>query len=79
MIMMALVSIAVSLMADTPHWPWGECQCQHGGERGGHCHCPDHAKMNVYCRYGGNHWICFPFGRRRRSLSAQESHDHAYQ
>jgi hypothetical protein len=72
---MALVSIAVSLMADAPHYPWQGCQCQRGGERGGHCHCPDNGKMNVYCRYGGNHWICFPFSRRR-SLASGESDDY---
>jgi hypothetical protein len=76
---MGLVSISMSLMGDTPHYPSGACQCQRGGERGGHCHCPDHAKMaNTYCRYGGNHWICFPFSRRR-SLSSEESHDHDHE
>jgi len=59
---MALVSFSVGLMGDTPHYPWRGCQCQRGGERNGHCHCPDHLQMaNTYCRYGGNHWICFPF------------------
>lgn len=37
------------------------CQCQAGGERGGHCHCPwDKRPAGVDCRSGGNHWICFP-------------------
>ncbi|CAF1239523.1 unnamed protein product [Rotaria sordida] len=64
-----------ALMADTPHYPWRGCQCQQGGERGGHCHCPDHGKLpDTYCRYGGNHWICFPFSRRR-SFSFRESYD----
>ena len=77
--LMALVSVAVSLMGDTPHYPWRDCQCQRGGERNGHCHCPDHAKMaNTYCRYGGNHWICFPFSRRR-SVATEESHDHDHE
>ena len=76
LILMALVSISMSLMADTPHYTWRDCKCQRGGERGGHCHCPDHGKMaNTYCRYGGNHWICFPFSRRR-SISPEKSHDH---
>ena len=79
LVLMGLVSIAMSLMADTPHYPWRNCQCQKGGERGGHCHCPDNAKMaNTYCRYGGNHWICFPFSRRR-SLSSEESAEHDHQ
>lgn len=43
-----------------PHWPWGNCNCQYGGERGGHCHCPNQMS-GTYCRWGGNHWICFPF------------------
>jgi len=44
------------------HFQMGQCNCQRGGEHSGHCHCPDWAKMpNTYCRYGGNHWICFPW------------------
>ena len=64
-------------MADTPHYPWRGCQCQRGGERGGHCHCPYGGKLpNTYCRDGGNHDICFPFSRRRRSISSEENHNH---
>lgn len=63
---LTVVSLAAVISSMRPeHYPMGQCMCQRGGERGGHCHCPDWAKMhNHYCRYGGNHWICFPFGRK---------------
>lgn len=79
LIIIALVSISVSLMADIPHYPWRGCQCQRRGARAGHCHCPDQGKSaDTYCRYDGNHWIRFPF-RRRRSISDRQSHDRAHE
>ncbi len=63
-LVLVLLLVVISTMSVDAHnhFQWGSCHCQRGGERGGHCHCPDWAKMsNVYCRYGGNHWICFPF------------------
>lgn len=52
LILSALVNIAMSLMADTAHSEWRVLQYKRGGERGGHCHCPDNGKLaNTYCRY----------------------------
>jgi hypothetical protein len=64
-VLMLLVMVIATMNVDAHnHFAKGACHCQMGGERGGHCHCPDWAKMeHTYCRYGGNHWICFPFGR----------------
>jgi len=60
-----MLVVAVSAM-DPRHYPWRNCNCQCGGERGGHCHCAWQHKMNdVHCRNGGNHWICFPFERQK--------------
>lgn len=45
------------------HYPHRGCQCQCGGELNGHCHCPYGGHIpGVYCRDGGNHMICFPWG-----------------
>jgi uncharacterized Fe-S radical SAM superfamily protein PflX len=77
-VLLALAPIAMSSMADTTRDTWHNCPCQRGGERDGHCHCPDHKKMaSTYCHYGGNHWICFSFSRR--SLAAVESDAYNHQ
>jgi len=62
MLILLVVCITVAAAMDPRHTPWRGCNCQCGGERGGHCHCADHQKLpNTFCRHGGNHWICFPF------------------
>lgn len=60
--MFAVIMIAViSSTAAHDHFAWNNCQCQSGGERGGHCHCAWNDKpAGVDCREGSNHWICFP-------------------
>jgi hypothetical protein len=64
LVLMFLVMIIAVMNVDAHgHFEMNGCQCQHGGERGGHCHCPWWAKMDTYCRAGSNHWVCFPFGR----------------
>ena len=46
-------SMCASLMADRPNFPWNGCQCQYGGERGGHGYCPTNSPLrNTNCRYG---------------------------
>lgn len=51
------------------HFPMGECMCQEGGERGGHCHCPPGKPLpGKPCETrkgadGNGYIICFPFGR----------------
>lgn len=74
MLMLIFFLVAVSMMGMIDahnHWKSGECHCQYGGERGGHCHCPSHVRNADYCRWGYNHWVCFPFGRRKRDLLEQ--------
>ena len=54
----------LSQAMDPKHYPWRGCQCQCGGENGGHCHCPKNIKLEGGCRDGGNHNICFPLRDR---------------
>lgn len=65
LVTLLLLVIWTSLEADAmcpQHYAWRGCQCQCGGERNGHCHCPWGGQIpGVYCRNGGNHWICFPW------------------
>lgn len=54
-VLAAVFLVAVNGM-DPRHYEYQGCQCQCGGERGGHCHCPYDRPMNgVYCRDGGIH------------------------
>lgn len=59
LLLVVLVAIAETMPAR--HWAChGGCNCQVGGEAGGHCHCP-RDMPGVNCRWGGGHAICFPF------------------
>ncbi|CAL8116527.1 unnamed protein product [Orchesella dallaii] len=61
-ILLIFAMICISYAMDPRHTAWNGCNCQCGGERGGHCHCAWDKKLNwAHCRHGGNHWICFPF------------------
>ncbi|KAJ6636637.1 hypothetical protein Bhyg_15228 [Pseudolycoriella hygida] len=50
------------------HTTWGGCECQCGGERGGHCHCAFGREIGD-CRHGGNHMICFPHAHEQQCVS----------
>lgn len=53
LVAIVMFSVAVNSM-DPRHYPYQNCQCQCGGELGGHCHCPyDHPMNGVYCKDGG--------------------------
>ena len=59
------ILVATSEAQENNHWPYGGCNCQCCGENGGHCHCADGQQIrDVNCRWGGNHWICFPWQYR---------------
>jgi hypothetical protein len=62
LLMFLVVVMSTMHIAAHEHIAVGQCYCQRGEERGGHCHCPGWAPMlGVYCRYILYHWVCFPY------------------